>query len=131
MTESSTSGDSQITYFLVMKITSIKKCDVSFYLIFIDCREYKSLQLPQGRLNCSLQFADGVEIEETEGKPKVRKFMSNSHIINDDHPYPLTKVQAMIESMLSKVMKNIGYSSFHSLSKHVDINTVDLEIFVL
>ena len=123
MTESSNSGDSQITYFLVMKIKGIKKCDVSFYLIFIDYREYKSLQLPQGRLNCSLQFVDGVEIEETpEGKPKVKKFMSDSYIRNDNHPYPFTKVQAMIESILSKVMKNMGYSSFHSLSKHVAVN---------
>ena len=120
MTESSNSGDSQITYFLVMKITSIKQCNVSFFLIFIDYKEYKKLQLPQGRLNCSLQVADGVEIKETpEGKPKVSKFMSDYHI---DHPYSLAKVQVMIEGMLSKVMKNMGYSSFHSLSKHMDVN---------
>lgn len=122
MTESSSNGDSQITYFLVMKITGIKKCNVSFFLIF-DYREYKKLQLPQGQLNCSLQVVDGVEIRETkEGKPKVSNFMSDNSIRDDDHPYSLAKVQVMTEGMLSKVVKNVGYSSFYSLSKHVDVN---------
>ena len=75
-------------------------------------------------LNCSLQVVDGVEIRETkEGKPKVSNFMSDYHTRDDDHPYSLAKVQVMTEGMLSKVMKNVGYSSFYSLSKHVDVNS--------
>ena len=101
--------DSQITYFLVIKI---EKGDVTFFLTFIDYRKYKELQLTPGRLNCSLQFVDGVEIEEIEGKPKVIKFMSDFHI---NHPNPLIKVQAMVEEAVSRMMQSKGYSSFRSL----------------
>lgn len=114
------SGSGEITYFLVMKTLGLEKCNVTLFLVFIEYREYKELQLTQGRLNCSLQVVDGVEFEETpEGKPKVNKFISEKESI---HPYPLTKVEPMVQEAVSKMMKNKGFSSLHSLSILVNLS---------